>query len=90
MVVMHDHYSLTFDEYAVGWFRYRRNTPLRPSVRELSVHSRIEEQIRKLRKQKAPVVLGLFTFSNSKTKATHSYDYRLFTTTQRRYILIGC
>jgi len=66
------------DNKVVGWFRFRRNTPLRPSLREISVHSQLESLFSPSdsKQSSTPFLFAVFTLNSSKTYATHSYDYR--------------
>jgi len=71
------------DQLPIGWFRYRKNSVLRPSIRELAVHSNISTQISAIYRNKgilsdAPCLFGLFTFSCPKFREVQSYDYRFF------------
>eukprot|EP01090_Pellita_catalonica_P008892 TRINITY_DN19958_c0_g1_i1.p1 TRINITY_DN19958_c0_g1~~TRINITY_DN19958_c0_g1_i1.p1 ORF type:complete len:261 (+),score=29.25 TRINITY_DN19958_c0_g1_i1:98-784(+) len=57
----------------LGWFKFRRNSPLRPSLREMEVHNQLQKAISPF------FLMGLFTASISTDKAIHSYDYRMMT-----------
>lgn len=61
----------------IGWFKFRRGTSLRPSLRELSVHRGLQETIWKQSNQKTPIVFGLFNHSILASSA-HSFDYKVF------------
>jgi len=60
------------EQNLLGWFRFRKNTSLRPSLRELSVHSNLEKII----KSQQPLLFGLFTMNSSSNGGTFTYDYR--------------
>ena len=65
----------------LGWFAFRANSPLRPSLRELAVHAGVEklEALRRRTSGKQTVFAPLFamlTTSCTKNASTHSLDYR--------------
>jgi len=63
----------------IGWFKFRRNSPLRPSARELEVHAQLchmyQNEINKNRGMKHfGFIMGLFT--SYKSSEIITYDYR--------------
>jgi len=66
----------------LGWFRFRKNTSLKPSLREISVHTNLEKIIRSQQQKfdvmkEIPFLFGLFTMNSSQNGGTHTYDYRV-------------
>jgi hypothetical protein len=63
-----------YPQRLLGWFSFRANAPLRPSLRELAVHTQLEN----LAEFGAgrPVLFGMLTSSCSKNASTVSMDYR--------------
>jgi len=67
------------DQELLGWFKFRPNTSLRPSLREIAVHSQLEKLRFKYQRQKLaqiPFIFGVLTQTNSTNQSTHTYDYR--------------
>eukprot|EP00245_Coleochaete_scutata_P009662 TRINITY_DN3233_c0_g1_i1.p1 TRINITY_DN3233_c0_g1~~TRINITY_DN3233_c0_g1_i1.p1 ORF type:complete len:334 (-),score=47.15 TRINITY_DN3233_c0_g1_i1:622-1572(-) len=65
----------------IGWFVARRNSPLRPSMREIGVthHLRtLPPSDGTIVPSSSPCLLFLLSASADERKATHSYDYRVF------------
>jgi len=67
----------------IGWFRYRRDTPLRPSLREITVHQNLLDVIAKTDNKQTQAsidknnfIMALFTSSHTDNNATHTFDYR--------------
>eukprot|EP01119_Soliformovum_irregulare_P024004 TRINITY_DN8511_c0_g1_i1.p1 TRINITY_DN8511_c0_g1~~TRINITY_DN8511_c0_g1_i1.p1 ORF type:complete len:243 (+),score=36.05 TRINITY_DN8511_c0_g1_i1:62-730(+) len=54
----------------LGWFKFRRNTPLRPSLREKCVCQHLAQATGQ------PIVFGIFSTTISPNNATHTLDYR--------------
>jgi len=71
----------------IGWFKFRRHSPLRASVRETEVHSQLTAIWAEYNRDRPQnlhfgFLLGLFT--SSYATEIHTYDYRfLHTQTQR-------
>lgn len=60
----------------IGWYRYRPNTPLRPSLREMSVHKNIVSYITKTEQKSYPLLFAIFNFSRLDYGATHNIDFK--------------
>ena len=64
----------------LGWFSFRANAPLLPSMRELAVHAQIErlEAFRRVGEsaEARPALFAMLTTSSSVNASTHSLDYR--------------
>eukprot|EP00005_Dracoamoeba_jomungandri_P005288 CAMPEP_0174252282 /NCGR_PEP_ID=MMETSP0439-20130205/1821_1 /TAXON_ID=0 /ORGANISM="Stereomyxa ramosa, Strain Chinc5" /LENGTH=246 /DNA_ID=CAMNT_0015332797 /DNA_START=95 /DNA_END=832 /DNA_ORIENTATION=+ len=64
----------------IGWFRFRRNSPLRPSMREVEVHKNLNEFYSQFAQQTGrpqfPFLFGLFTGETTPNNSIHTYDYR--------------
>eukprot|EP00118_Oscarella_pearsei_P014149 m.119380 g.119380 ORF g.119380 m.119380 type:complete len:84 (+) comp37695_c0_seq14:323-574(+) len=64
-------------ENVIGWFRLRRNTKLRVSLRERAIHGSL---IHYLTHAKCTEVLfGVFTGQSSVEEETKSFDYSMWT-----------
>jgi len=77
----------------VGWFKFRRNTSLRPSLRELAVHTSLQTFHNEYKQQTQPLpssglIFGILCQKESHNKAIHNYDYRFLQTnsTQRNQL----
>ncbi|XP_033632517.1 BRISC complex subunit Abraxas 2-like [Asterias rubens] len=77
--------SMLKDNYKhmVGWYRFRRNTPLEPSMRESTLHKTLLKTIN----TDTPhlFLLGLFTSGLSWNQSTHSFNYQLLTKGDRGF-----
>jgi len=77
------------NQRVIGWFKFRRNTPLRPSMREIAVHSQLEKifssQSSVSNASKLPFLFGIFTLNSLKSSATHTYDYRFLNKTGKNF-----
>ena len=64
-------------QHTVGWYRFRRNTSLEPSMRESTLHKTLLKTIN----TDTPhlFLLGLFTSGLSWNQSTHSFNYQLLT-----------
>jgi len=62
----------------IGWFKFRRNTPLRPSLRELEVHKQLQKIFNvNSRMGQNGFLMGLFNAQITGDKGIHTYDYKL-------------
>ena len=68
------------DMIVLGWFRFRRNTPLRPSAREIRVTEELERWSKAQRSagddRTTPFLVGLLTSSADALGSTHTYEFR--------------
>eukprot|EP01130_Rhizamoeba_saxonica_P008885 TRINITY_DN3598_c0_g2_i1.p1 TRINITY_DN3598_c0_g2~~TRINITY_DN3598_c0_g2_i1.p1 ORF type:complete len:192 (-),score=34.07 TRINITY_DN3598_c0_g2_i1:47-622(-) len=70
----------------LGWFRFRRNTPVRPSIRDLAVHRNFvsfykEYYTNNMENTDIANFTPLFGLFTSKTEETiHSYSYKIYET----------
>ncbi|XP_071502562.1 BRISC complex subunit Abraxas 2-like [Diadema antillarum] len=62
----------------VGFYRFRRNTLLQPSLREMVLYKRLLARLRD-GVQPETFLLGIFSCSSSWNLATHTYPYQFFT-----------
>ena len=72
----------------IGWFKFRRETPLRPSLREAAIHSSLHSTLHPvvyqftlyslLGKSGTPFIFALF--SSSSDHVIKNFDYRIFYT----------
>lgn len=74
----------------LGWFKFRRKSSLRPSLRELAVHAalqRVHSRYQKNTSQPVPLLMGIFTVDCTADvpAPTHSYDYRFLFIDHARY-----
>ncbi|XP_065828041.1 BRISC complex subunit abraxas 2-like [Oscarella lobularis] len=78
-VQIDDVYRLTKGKFdsIIGWFRLRRNTVLRVSLRERAVHQSLLNYLTHL--NRADVLFGAFTGSSSPNDDTKSFDYSIWT-----------
>ncbi|KAJ5066693.1 abraxas family member [Anaeramoeba ignava] len=70
-------------EIMLGWFSFRRNTVLRPSIKEIFIHQQISDFL--IKEQKLPI-LPIFAIMNeylSAQKSTVSFDYRFLVFDQK-------
>jgi hypothetical protein len=58
----------------IGWYRYRPNSPLRPSIREMTVHRHLSTYDPDQRQH--PLLMAIFTMSKLDLGATHNIDYK--------------
>lgn len=67
-------------ENIVGWYRFRRYSPMFPSLREQSTHRHLRDYFasNKSNVDTSYFVFGILSSSNLPSNATHSYDYGFF------------
>jgi len=70
----------TDGRYLVGWFKFRHHSSLRPSLREISVHTQLEtlydNYLLSRNLKPRSLFLGIFTSNDSISKATKTFDFR--------------
>ena len=59
----------------LGWFVFRGNAPLRPSIKEVSIHRQLQRRI--FRGQDTLPIFVILTTSSSANSSTHSFDCRV-------------
>ena len=57
----------------VGWYKSRRNSTMRPSLREKALHAKLPYAFQNVPPDK--FIFGLFTTSRTSNSATHSFDH---------------
>eukprot|EP00057_Strongylocentrotus_purpuratus_P034085 XP_793859.3 PREDICTED: BRISC complex subunit Abro1 [Strongylocentrotus purpuratus] len=62
----------------IGFYRFRRNTMLQPSLREMALYQRLLASLPG-EPQPATFILGIFSGNSTSNLATHSFPYQLFT-----------
>ncbi|XP_063963696.1 BRISC complex subunit abraxas 2-like [Lytechinus pictus] len=62
----------------IGFYRFRRNTILQPSLREINLYRRLLASLPG-DLQPATFILGIFSGNSTPNLATHSFPYQLFT-----------
>ncbi|KAJ1490768.1 hypothetical protein T484DRAFT_3298755 [Baffinella frigidus] len=69
----------------LGWFAFRANSPLRPSLRELHVHEQMET-LPALQGRLGGLhpTLAIMTTSSCQNASTHSFDYRFLSRASSR------
>jgi len=72
----------------LGWFKFRRNSSLRPSMREIIVHSQLEQVAKQHNKAEEahPFLFGIFSMSSTTTKSTHTFDYRFLSISNNTFL----
>ncbi|KAJ5071058.1 hypothetical protein M0811_02040 [Anaeramoeba ignava] len=61
----------------LGWFAFRRNTPLRPSVKEIYIHREMNNFFQEKKMKFSPIFAVMNEYLSS-TYATDFFDYRFF------------
>jgi hypothetical protein len=71
----------------IGWFRFRRGVPLRPTLREMNICRHLQRIYPQLKNKSSspkesasppPFVFALLSHSLSEDHTVHAFDYRLF------------
>jgi hypothetical protein len=60
----------------IGWFSFRGNSPLRPSMKEVFVHTKLKSELFKSEDDLTPIFMML-TSSTAVNFSTHSFDCRV-------------
>eukprot|EP01103_Thecamoeba_quadrilineata_P019732 TRINITY_DN8127_c0_g1_i1.p1 TRINITY_DN8127_c0_g1~~TRINITY_DN8127_c0_g1_i1.p1 ORF type:complete len:270 (-),score=43.52 TRINITY_DN8127_c0_g1_i1:13-822(-) len=77
----------TKNQQLIGWFKFRRNTELRPSLRELEIHKKLFEFQKRLysRDISPELLFGVFSQSKADSFSINSIDYRFFHTSSENH-----
>eukprot|EP00040_Diaphanoeca_grandis_P027259 m.154731 g.154731 ORF g.154731 m.154731 type:complete len:282 (+) comp30905_c0_seq3:325-1170(+) len=59
----------------IGWFKFRRNSSLVPSLRETHVHSSLQQWIKSRHAKADDLLFAMFNATFAPNNARHTYDY---------------
>ncbi|KAJ6237125.1 abraxas family member [Anaeramoeba flamelloides] len=69
--------SISNSQEVIGLWRYRRNSPLRPSVLELHIYRQLNLFLSKLSSKPSQYYFALFTSESLSNNSTESIDYKV-------------